>query len=380
MAALASKQQTPHRYNFIAIILHWSMALGFFAMLGSGVAMSYFEMDQSLKFQMYQWHKGGGVLLLLAFGLRISWRIISQFALYQVPALPDKFPKLEKLAAHLGHLGLYGLMLALPLSGWVMVSASVYGLPTIVFNMFEWPHIPGIQGHEAVEGLAKLAHFYLAIGFGLMIFAHVAAVVKHALKDKINLMPRMWCSKAVILILAMTVMSAPAMAKEYMVDYALSTISFSGTHTGNVFTGQFENWQADIHFDPENLEASNLIVVFNTASARTGNKMYDGTLPQADWLNSKHFPEARFQSKTIKRNDDGSYSAQGELEIRDIQQSIVINFKLSDLQSQPITATADVPLDRLAFDIGKKSDPKAEWVSREILITLDITAHEKTAP
>jgi len=377
--ATRTPKQKPHRYNSAAIIMHWAMALGFFLMLGSGVAMSYFDLDQSLKFQMYQWHKGGGVLLLLAFGLRISWRIISEFALKQVPALPEKFSKLEKIAAHLGHLGLYGLMLALPLSGWVMVSASVYGLPTIVFNMFEWPHIPGIQGHEQVESLAKLAHFYLAIGFGLMICAHIGAVVKHALKDKVNLMPRMWWSKAALILLlaGFISMGATAQASDYDIDYSQSTISFSGTHAGNVFEGQFENWQAQIHFDPENLESSKLIAVFNPASAKTGNKMYDGTLPQTDWFNAKQFPEARFASKAITRNNDATYKAQGELEIRGIKQSISFNFTLSDLQSQPVFTKGEFEIDRLAFDIGKKSDPGAAWVSREILVTINITANAK---
>ena len=379
MAALTSKQQAPHRYNSIAIILHWLMALGFFAMLGSGVAMSYFEMDQSLKFKMYQWHKGGGVLLLIAFGLRITWRIFSQFILKQVPALPSRLPKLEKIAAHLGHLGLYGLMFSLPLSGWVMVSASVYGLPTIVFNMFEWPHIPGIQGHEKIENLAKLAHFYLAIGFGIMIFAHVAAVVKHAVKDKENLMTRMWWSKAafIVLLAGFAITGTKAHAADYDIDYSQSTISFSGTHAGNVFEGQFESWQVQIHFDPENLESSNLIAVFNPASAKTGNKMYDGTLPQADWFNAKQFPEARFESKSITRNDEGTYKAQGELVIRGIKQSINFDFTLSDLQSQPIFTKGEFEIDRLAFDIGKKSDPDAAWVSREILVTFNITANAK---
>lgn len=76
-----------------------------------------------------------------------------------------------------------------------MVSASVYGLPTIVFGWFEWPHIPNLQGNEIAENLAKDAHFYLAILFGLMLFAHIGAVVKHAVKDKENLMTRIWWSR-----------------------------------------------------------------------------------------------------------------------------------------------------------------------------------------
>ena len=63
---------TVSRYNSFAIILHWVMAWGFFLMLGSGVVMTYGPIEQSLQFNIYQWHKAGGVLLLLAFALRIA--------------------------------------------------------------------------------------------------------------------------------------------------------------------------------------------------------------------------------------------------------------------------------------------------------------------
>ena len=98
------------------------------------------------------------------------------------------------MAAIIGHWGLYILMLVVPISGWVMVSSSVYGLPTIVFGWFEWPHIPNLQGNENVESLAKEVHFFLAIFFALMITVHIAAVVKHALSDNVNLIKRMWWS------------------------------------------------------------------------------------------------------------------------------------------------------------------------------------------
>lgn len=163
------------------------MAAGFFLMLGSGVTMEYADISQSLKFQLYQWHKSGGVLLLLAFVARILWRFVSR-----APALPDTMPSYEKRAAKAGHWGLYLFMLAMPLSGWIMVSASVYGLPTIVFGWFEWPHLPGIAGNETIENRASTAHTAFAIIFALLIAVHIAAVIKHAIFDEENLLRRMW--------------------------------------------------------------------------------------------------------------------------------------------------------------------------------------------
>jgi cytochrome b561 len=175
------------RYTAVAVILHWVMAAAFLLMLASGLCMTYLEIDKALKFNLYQWHKSLGVLLLAAFALRLGWRLS-----HKPPALPAFMPPLEALAAKAGHIALYACMIAVPLSGWVMVSSSVYGLPTIVFGWFEWPHIPRIAANESVNAAAKNAHWLLAWFFGLCIAGHIAAVVKHAAIDKHNLLPRMW--------------------------------------------------------------------------------------------------------------------------------------------------------------------------------------------
>ena len=175
------------RYSSVAIFLHWTIAAAIFFMLGSGTVMVYGDLEQATQFQVYQWHKGAGVLLLLAVILRLAWRLISK-----VPPLPIGMPNWETIAAKLGHYGLYALMILMPLTGWVIVSASVYGLPTIVFGWFTWPHIPGLQGNAFVEEIAETAHLALAIALGLFIAVHIAAVIKHYWLDRENLLKRMW--------------------------------------------------------------------------------------------------------------------------------------------------------------------------------------------
>lgn len=174
-----------NRYNLIAITLHWVMAFAFFAMLGSGVAMVNFEIDPSFKFKLYQWHKSLGVLLLLTFFIRIGWRLF-----HKPPALPSTLKSFDIRAAKLGHIALYTLMIAMPITGWIMVSTSVYGLPTIVFGWFEWPHIDAIAGNDTIHELSEEAHEILGWIFMAMIAAHIGAVVKHYIFEKINLLPR----------------------------------------------------------------------------------------------------------------------------------------------------------------------------------------------
>lgn len=179
------------RYHPLAIILHWVMACAFFLMLASGLAMENLELERSFKFRLYQWHKSLGVLLLLAAGLRLLLRLM-----VNPPAWPARMSARQKKAASLGHWGLYAWMVALPASGWVMVSASAYGLPTLVFGWFEWPHIPAVAGNAQIESSANNAHRLLAYSFMALIAGHIAAVIRHALMDKEKLLPRMGIGNA----------------------------------------------------------------------------------------------------------------------------------------------------------------------------------------
>ncbi len=361
------------RYSSVAIVLHWVMAVAFVLMLGSGVVMSNVELSKTLQFNLYQWHKSLGVLLLVTAVLRLVWRL-----LHRPPALPVRMKRLERRAAKIGHWVLYGLMIALPLSGWVMVSSSVYGLPTIVFGWFEWPHVPAVVGNEMVNNMASEVHWIVALLFAIAIAGHVVAVIKHAVRDKEHLLRRMWWVKAhslksVLLVGLMLGFGSMAEAASYVVDPTTSEVRFSGEHAGDAFEGRFATWSAEIVFDAEDLAASHITARFDMASAVTGNKLYDGTLPQADWFDVQNHAEASFVSTMVSAKPEGGYAAAGELTIRGITQPVTFDFTIEQ-NAQPVIAEGYFVIDRLAYAIGKGSDPDAEWVSQEIAVHLHIEA------
>jgi polyisoprenoid-binding protein YceI len=175
---------------------------------------------------------------------------------------------------------------------------------------------------------------------------------------------------------ALLMLCAPAaMAAPYAVDYKASSIGFSGTHAGNAFSGSFGKWTAAIDFDAAQPEASHAEVSIDTASAKTGNAMFDGTLPTPDWFNVKAFPKARFVSSAFHKNADDSYTAEGELTIRDKTQHVSFPFTLTPDAANPVVATTfTLTLDRLAFGLGADSDPKSEWVGRDITVSVKLSA------
>jgi polyisoprenoid-binding protein YceI len=163
-------------------------------------------------------------------------------------------------------------------------------------------------------------------------------------------------------------------AQDYKVEQSQTLLTFAGTHAGNTFVGKFEKWDATLLFNPDSLSTSSLKASFETASAKTGNAMYDGTLPQTDWFDSKTYPAANFVSREIIKIKDGQYKAKGDLTIRNITKPIEFDFTLSDLSQDIVKVKADFRIDRLAYDIGLKSDPKSEWVSQMIDVSMGITA------
>src|SRR5262245_48002308 len=100
------------RYTVVAMILHWVMAAGIAALAVMGIIMVHTKLDSALLFELYQLHKSIGVTILLAGVLRLAWRLF-----HPPPQLPQSMPQVERMVAAGGHIGLYVLLFALPLTG-----------------------------------------------------------------------------------------------------------------------------------------------------------------------------------------------------------------------------------------------------------------------
>lgn len=169
-------------------------------------------------------------------------------------------------------------------------------------------------------------------------------------------------------------LAMPGMAAEYKTDIANSHIRFNGTHAGKTFTGEFKNFTTDIVFDPADLAHSHIRAKIDTASATTGDKTYDGTLPTADWFDTKKFPEAEFISTAIAKNPDGSFRVDGTLTIRGIAKPCSFAFTLTPGTNGQEIGRASLVINRLDYGIGQKSDAAAAWVGRDITLDLLVAA------
>ena len=164
---------TRTRFTALQRLLHWLMAICIIAMLFIGVGMVSTIAPKYVA--LVATHKTLGIAILVLAVVRIIVRLRSG-----TPPLPIDLPEPMKLGAKLSHYALYALMLAMPLLGWGMVSAS--GNPVVLL----WGiHLPSILPHsDALFTLLHTAHVTLAFAFFALILLHIAAGLFHALVRK----------------------------------------------------------------------------------------------------------------------------------------------------------------------------------------------------
>ncbi|MFZ4541742.1 MAG: cytochrome b, partial [Rickettsiales bacterium] len=164
---------TKSRYDPVAVTLHWVIALSILTMLPLGFWME--SLPISIRFDAFAFHKSLGITILALSIFRLIWRLMNP-----PPALPEIMTCLEKFTANTVHWLLYFFMIAMPLTGWLMVSAD-RKYPIEFFWFSTAPFIPMPTDidpkatHEAFEDL----HYYLGWGAMILIFGHAAAALKH---------------------------------------------------------------------------------------------------------------------------------------------------------------------------------------------------------
>jgi len=176
---------SPTRYSSVAIALHWLIA---FLIIGQAAAGLYMHNlpATTLKFELYQWHKSFGVTILFLSFLRLFWRLT-----HKPPALPGGMAAWERFAARVSHVGFYVLIIAVPIVGWAMVSASPKDVPTVLFGAIAWPHMPGIPQGEGLEDILKETHEYMAFTILGLLVLHVGAALKHHFVNRDGVLSRM---------------------------------------------------------------------------------------------------------------------------------------------------------------------------------------------
>ncbi|HEX3664983.1 MAG TPA: cytochrome b [Rhizomicrobium sp.] len=176
---------TRTRYGNVAMTLHWLIAAAIIVNLCLGLYMANILTDQDpSRFPIIQFHKSLGLTVLTLSVLRLIWRIVNP-----VPPLLDSMSSGLKTLARTTHYLLYFLIIAIPLTGWALVSASPLGLPTNYFGLFHWPGIPFLTDLTRAQKMPLrheffAMHFYLAISALVLVPLHIAGALYHQFRGE----------------------------------------------------------------------------------------------------------------------------------------------------------------------------------------------------
>ena len=413
---------TPHRYSYLAIVLHWAIAALLAFQLGLGWRMVDLGSAAAM-YAPYQLHKSIGILVL---ALSLA-RLIVRFAR---PRPAAAVGGVAGLLAAVVHTGLYAFMIGGSLTGWALVSTAKVKLPTLLFGTIPWPHLPlGPVAHEPAEVLHGLLGW---VGAALIVL-HVAGALRHHLgaQAEPNVLGRMipaagvarsglgWGVAAAAMLgvvfglpwlvygkvvpvqpvaqssrdavedepaavdvsaIATEVPIAEASASAVAEEKAPSrwqvlpggTLGFRVMVNGEAVDGTFSGWSADIVFDPDNPEAGSITVRIPLLSVSSGDDTRDTMLKGEDFFGSGP-AAAVFRSASIKRIGADRYRAAGTLSMNGARRPVNVAFALK-ITSDKAKATGTATLDRTAFAVGKGEWSGTDQIAGKVDVTFAFDA------
>jgi cytochrome b561 len=180
-SAAAMTGEEAARYTRVAVALHWIIAV----LLIGNLLLGFFHEDfgkAATPWIMFV-HKATGLTVLALTLARLGWRLT-----HRPPAFDPVLKAWERGLASLIHWLFYVVLIAIPLSGWMLSSSG--GRVTSFWGLLDVPPLPVPRGKDAGElfGEAHELLAFLAIG---LILLHVAGALKHHFEGHRQLMGRM---------------------------------------------------------------------------------------------------------------------------------------------------------------------------------------------
>ncbi len=418
--------QTRSSYSTVAILLHWLIAGAIvFQIL---LAWRMEDLDTPLGFALMQMHKSVGITILGLSLVRLAWRLAN-------PPPADTLTGWESLLSRSVHVSFYVIMIGLPLTGWLMVSASRYNIPTLLYGHLPWPHLP-VSGlppasKKVWEEVGEKGHEILAwFTYGLLAL-HVAGALKHQVFDRdmavvSRMVPgvragRVFDPRLIAVGLALLAVAAlawtfmptlprsaplppavapamstpgpvtgttdPAQATKPEAPVAASgpavwivapasTLGFETAWSGTPVTGRFNRWTSDILFDPVALTGSKVRVVIDLASVVTGDAQRDDALPGPDWFDASSHPSAVFTANRFEKRGPENYIAHGKLSLRGVTRPVDLAFKLK-IDGDKARLDGVTQIERTAFGVGQGEWQATDQIPAGVKVSVQLTATRK---
>ncbi len=377
------------QYNQLAKTIHW-LVVAF--ILGQWMIAEVAEStdSQMLSLGLIALHKSLGMTVLLLAIIRLAVRMLSD-----QPAYPSTMTTWQKRAASGTHGALYGLLFALPLSGWLGSSASAYSVSW--FNLFSFPDF--VKPDDTLKDFFFAIHEWSWRLLCLLVVIHVAAALKHQFFNKNGVLTQM-SSRISLLAAAITIcvigfftyklqeekniqqasdpvslsnnssgkdlFSSITAANAWNVDYANSNLKFEAEQAGANFSGEFSQWRTRIVFDPDMPSKGRIETEIELASVDTKDQERDETLATEAFFATSLFPVARFTTSNFELDSvTKKIKSRSTLEIKGRPFPVDFEFEITESESNK-TLIGLARLDRLQLMIGTGEWLDTTWIGQYV--------------
>lgn len=378
-------------YSPVARLLHWLIAALILTQFVLAKLAEAAEHSDRLVFQLglLANHKSLGITILAFAIVRLMWRVF-----HRPPALPQSLARWQQKLSHISHFLLYALLFAIPVSGWIIASASAYGFSW--FNLIELPRL--VSQNTDLEHRAKDIHEFLSNLLLILVSVHILAALIHHFYYRDTILKRMSSKfmlgvflSAPVFLLFFLIPDSPSNASKratskqattsdstersavdetllaipsWNIDYSRSYIRFTGTQAGASFSGDWQDWNATIKIDPEVTRGYiDVNILINSVNSNDSER--DETIKAADWFDAAAYPKAHFQLTEIALTDNGKMTGSARLSIKSHTVETPFTFETRTNNAQK-TLTGSARLDRFDYDLGLGEWQDTDWIGQYV--------------
>jgi len=167
-------------------------------------------------------------------------------------------------------------------------------------------------------------------------------------------------------------MFAPSAGAQQKIVPAQSEIAFTSKQMGVPVDGKFKKFDAQVAFDPKQPQAAKIAFTIDLGSATLGSAETEAELAKPDWFNTKMFPQATFESSTVKASAPGRFDVAGKLVIKGATQDVTVPVVLAQAGANT-TASGAFVIKRLDFKIGDGDWKDTSMVANDVQIKFKLT-------